>query len=338
MRPFEYARAETEAEAVELLVEYGEDSVVLAGGTDLISLMQRDVLQPRRVVDIKRVESMRGVSVSGNGIAIGALTTLEELVESPLAADYAALADVVDGIRAIQVQQSGTIAGDLCLMPNCWYFRNGYGILGRRNGESMVENGDNRYHAVFGSHGPAKFVNASRFAPALIAWRARVRIIGPESDREELIPLEYFYRTPRTEDQRLNVLRPGQLISHVLLPSASRTQSASWDVLEMEGLDWPLVAAAATLDLEGGVVRAARVVMGHVAPIPWVSDAAANAIMGYAVNDHTADAAGDAAVENATPLSHNEYKVYQAKAAVKRALLKAAGQWNPQPAEATSLV
>lgn len=327
MRPFEYANPQTEAEALDLLNDHDANTAVLAGGTDLLSLLKADVIAPpQRVVDIKNVASMQGVRQEGEGVSIGTLTTLEDALESPLLADYRSLLEVIDGHRAIQIQQMGTIGGDLCHLPNCWYFRNGYGLLGMENGKSLVENGDNRYHAIMGNHGPAKFVSASRFAPALLAWGAKVRIIGPAADQEELLPLEYFYITPKSPVQGVTVLKPGQLISHVWLPAARGQHSAVYEVLASEGLDWPLAAAAVALDIEGDLVRKARIVMGHVAPIPWASHEAASLVLGKTIDAETAEMAAATAVAGATPLSGNDYKVQLAQTAVKRALLRAVGK------------
>lgn len=326
MRPFEYAEPRSEAEAVELLNDHGADTAVLAGGTDLIRSLQQDLLAPKRVVNVKRVPSMTGIRRDNGGILIGALTTLEESLESPLLAGHRSLLDVIDGIRAIQMHQMGTIGGDLCHLPNCWYYRNGDGLLAMHNGESLVETGDNRYHAILGNRGPAKFVSASRFAPAMIAWRATVRIIGPKPDQEEWLPLDSFYVTPKTEKQRVTVLKPGQLISHVWLPNAGNYQSAAYEVLPSQGLDWPLAAAACCVDIHDGLVRDAHLVMGHVAPVPWVAREAADSLLGRPVNPETAQQAGEIAVAAATPLSHNGYKVPMAATAVKRALLRATGQ------------
>jgi xanthine dehydrogenase YagS FAD-binding subunit len=254
------------------------------------------------------------------------LTTLEDLQDEPLAAQHHGLLHVVDGVRAIQIQSMGTLGGDLCHLPNCWYFRNGYGLLAMEDGESLVASGDNRYHAIFANQGPAKFVSASRFAPALIAWGARVRVIGPQPGDEEWLPVEFFFQTPRTDSQGVTVLGDGQLVSHLWVPDAQQTRSATYDVMQLEGLDWPLASASVCLDLEGGLVRAARVVLGHVAPIPWVSHAAAEVLLGQPVTEATADLAGEAAVSGASPLSHNEYRVRLARTAVKRAILKATDQ------------
>jgi len=326
MISFEYANPTTEDEALELLNEHDADTAILAGGTDTIGLLKSDLLTPRRVVDVKNVESMQGVQQAGDGVMIGALTTLDELAAHPLLERYRSLLDVVDGIRSIQIQQSGTIAGDLCHLPNCWYFRNGYGLLGMQNGESLVETGDNRYHAILGNQGPAKYVSASRFAPALIAWGARVRIIGPEPGVEELLPLEHFYVAPKTAGQGISVLKPGQLISHIWLPAARSIRSATYEVLQLEGLDWPLASAAACVEMAGSIVSDAHITMGHVAPTPWVSNEAVRSIVGQPLNEQTADLAGQAAVAGATPLSNNDYKVQIAKTAVKRALLRAVDQ------------
>lgn len=333
MNSFEYASPRSETEAIELLNDAdlpgkGADSAVLAGGTDLVSLLQRGLVSPRRVVDLKHVKTMSGVRAVADGVLIGALTTLEEMADSPLLAPYSSLQQVIGAVHAIQIQSRGTLGGDLCHLPNCWYFRNGYGLLGFCDGKSLVEAGDNRYHAIFGNRGPAKFVSTSRFAPALVAWRARVRLIGPQPTHEEWMPLANFYVTPKVATQGVTVLKPGQLISHVWLPALGLTQSASYEVLQLRGLDWPQAAASVCLELEAGFVREARIVLGHVAPVPWIAATASRLLAGQAINEETAEAAGDAAIEGATPLSDNEYKIPMARAAVKRALLRAVGQWE----------
>jgi xanthine dehydrogenase YagS FAD-binding subunit len=324
MNPFEYATPQSEAETLELLNDHHADTAVLAGGTDLIRLLQEHLLSPQRVVDINTVASFQGVSRSDGGVLIGAMTTLEDALASPLLAGYRSVGDVIDGIHSLQIQQMGTVGGDLCHMPNCWYYRNGYGLFGMENGESLVAAGDNRYHAIIGNSGPAKFVSASRFAPAAIAWGGRVRVIGPERDQEEWLPLEYFYITPKTERQGVTVLQPGQLISHLWLPETNGVTSGTYEVLQMQGLDWPLASAAACLELSGNKIRDARIVLGHVAPVPWVARDAATAIIGRSLNEETAQLAGDVAIAGATPLSKNGYKVQLARTAVKRALLRAA--------------
>lgn len=327
MNSFEYASPRTEEEAVELLSAHGGNTAVLAGGTDLFNLLRAGCVAPERVVDIKNIDSMQGVTSISDGLMIGALTTLDEITAHPLVRPYESLVQVADAVHAIQIQAMGTLGGDLCHLPNCWYYRNGYGLLGQKDGQSLPAEGRNEFHAVFGNRGPAKFVSASRFAPALIAWGAKARIVGPEPGQVGIMPLEYFFVAPKSENQGVTVLQPGQLLTHVILPEAAENiASASYEVLQLEGLDWPLGAAGVWLEMSSSIVERARVVLGHVAPTPWVSLDAAEALVGLAVDERSAQAAGDAAVLRATPLSENDYKVQIARTAVKRAILRAAGQ------------
>jgi len=326
MKNFEYAAPQTEAEAVDLLNDHLQETSILAGGTDLISLMQRDVCAPKRVVDIKQVETMQGITPVDGGYSIGALTSLEDLYDHPLMADYHSLLHVVEETKAIQIQSMGTLGGDLCHLPNCWYYRNGYGLFGEENNRSLVEAGENRYHAILGNAGAAKYVSASRFAPALLAWNSKVRVIGPEPDLEAWIPLDQFYRTPQQEADGITLLKPGQLLTHIWIPSTTNQKSASYEVLQLNGLDWPLAAASSCLQMDGDIVQAARICLGHVAPTPWLAEIAADSLVGQVVNEQTATEAADIALAEATPLSDNDYKVQIAHTAVKRSILRAVGQ------------
>ena len=220
MRPFEYASPRTQEEAVELLNDHQANTAVLAGGTDLINLMKQDLLAPERVVDIKNIDSLKTVSADGEGVLVGSLVTLEDMKDNPLLADYRSLIDVVDGVKSIQIQSMGTAGRRFVPSAQLLVLPQRIRAVGQENGESLVAAGDNRYHAIFGNAGPAKFVSATRFGPAMIAWGAKVRIAGPEPDQVTLLPLEYFYVTPKTAKQGVTVLSPGQMITHLWLPPA----------------------------------------------------------------------------------------------------------------------
>ena len=325
MRAFEYANPTSVQDAVRLLGSNEGESAVLAGGTDLLSLMKDYVVTPGRLVNIKSIEDLQGVSYdSDNGLSIGAVVTLDELAaQDSVQTHYPALIQALDGIRSAQIQAAGTVGGDLCQRPRCWYFRRGFGLLAQMNGKSMVADGDNRYHAILGNGGPAQFVNASSLAPALIALGAKVAIQGVSGSRE--IALGDFFQTPGSQGERENVLAPNEILTRIVVPAASGTQNATYEVREKEALDWPLTAASVAVTSNGGGVKTARVVLGHVAPVPWVSEKAAMALQGKAVTRESAEAAGDAAVEGARALSRNKYKIQLARVAVKRAVLRAAG-------------
>jgi xanthine dehydrogenase YagS FAD-binding subunit len=324
MKNFEYASPTTEAEVLEHLRDWPGETELLAGGTDLVGLMQKMVITPKRVVNLLDVPSFRDVEeLDGGVVSVGATVTLDIMLVHPYLNPYPALRHAIDGIASMQIQCQGTLGGEVLQRPQCWYFRDNRGLLAA--GGKLAEQGENRFHAIFGNEGAAKFVSASRLAPALIALGANARVIGPEATDEQFVPVEKLFRVPRHEGERENTLAAGQLVTHILLPPADGIANATYEVRHGEGPDYPLTAAAAALRIEGGIVREARIVLGHVAPTPWISAEAAAALVGKSVNAETAEEAGAAAIATATPLSGNEYKVQLAKVAVKRAILRAAG-------------
>lgn len=327
MQAFEYANPGTLREAVNLLPAAWGETEVLAGGTDLLSLMKNYVVSPKRVVDLKNVKELQGISDQRSAVRIGALVTLQELMDSELIrTSFPSLATAAEGVSSMQVRNRGTVGGDLCQRPRCWYFRSGFGLLAKDGqGKSLVPEGDNRYHAILGNGGPAYFVNASSLAPALIALEASVKLVGPRGERT--VALAEFYRAPARDGEREHVLQPSEIVSEVVIPAGSRgRRNATYEVRQREMLDWPLATASVALDLNGANVRQARIVLGHVAPVPWRAVEAERALAGQPVNEETATRAGETAVGGARPLSGNAYKVQLARVVVKRALLAAVGR------------
>ncbi len=323
MKSFDYAEPRTESEVVALLSEHAGRAEVLAGGTDLVGLMKKMIIKPDLVVNIMEVESLQSLGPQQDGsFSIGAAVTLDDLLAHPYLENYPAISDAILGINSMQLQAQGTIGGEICQKPRCWYYRNGQGLLDQ---ESQVSEGDNRLHAILGNQGPAKFVSSSRIGPALIALDAQLRIVGP-GDQQHFVPVADFFVTPRHADQRETTLGADQLLTHILLPARDNSFNATYEVRHGEGPDYPLAAAAASLEIStSGRVEDALVVLGQVAPTPWISHEAAQTLVGSTLNESLAEAAGDAAVLQATPLSDNEYKVQLARVAVKRAILRAAG-------------
>ena len=324
MRGFEYATPETKEQAVSLLGANWGQTEILAGGTDLLALMKDDVVAPKRLVNIKEIKDLKGVSSGAQGLRIGALTTLGDLADNAnVVKDYPALADALNEAASPQIRNLATLAGNLCQRPRCWYFRNGLGLLPKsEDGKDLVAEGENRYHAILGNDGSAKFVSPSTVVPALIAYRATVRVVGPKGRRE--IPLEKFYVIPTSEAEREHDLRPNEIVTEVLVPPARGVMAAHYEIRQKAAFDWPLAVAAVALTMSGSNVESARVVMGYVAPVPWPSPEAEQALVGKSVSEDVARAAAEAALQNARPLSHNAYKVQLARVAVRRAILKAA--------------
>ncbi len=322
MERFEYASPTSTKEAVSLLAgEWGETEV-LAGGTDLISCVKDGAVRPKRLVSLKHISDLGRIKASAKELRIGATATLRELMAHDLVKQhYPALLQSADYVRSEQLRNMGTVGGELLQRPRCWYFRLGYGLLAQHDGKSLVPDGDNRYHAILGNAGPAYFVSPSMMAPILIAMKARVMLEGPAGERE--IPLEKLYATPTRPGEREHTLHPNEILTEILVPSPGSARGAVYEVRQKEAMDWPLAAAAVVLRMNGDTVSHARVVLGHVAPVPWLSPEAGQALEGKSVNEETAMAAGEAAVSKATPLSMNSYKVQLTRVAVKRAILQA---------------
>ena len=174
MRAFEYATPQTKEQAVGLLGTSWGSIAVLAGGTDLLALMKDDIEQPKRLVNIKDIKDLQGVTNNPQGLRVGALTTLGDLADNAnVLQDYPALADALNEAASPQIRNLATLGGNLCQRPRCWYFRNGFGLLPRNKvGKDLVAEGDNRYHAILGNTGAAKFVSPSTIVPVLIAYGA----------------------------------------------------------------------------------------------------------------------------------------------------------------------
>ena len=325
MQKFEYASPTTKEQAVALLGKEWGETEVIAGGTDLLSLMKDFIVTPKRVVNIKGIKDLDRVMTPRDGSArIGALATIERLIEV-MGAGYPAITQAASGITSPQIRNMGTVGGDLCQRPRCWYYRAGFGLLARNErGEPLVPNGDNRYHAILGNNGPAYFVNPSSLAPAFIALNAEITIFGPGGERK--VPVEKFFVAPKSENEREYDLKPNEIITGIFVPRTLGIRNATYEVRQKESLDWPLAAASVAITPDANkTVKAARIVLGHVAPVPWFAKEASEFLAGKTINEDVAAEAGKIAVANAKPMSGNAYKVQLARVAVKRAILQAAG-------------
>jgi xanthine dehydrogenase YagS FAD-binding subunit len=326
MHSFEYASPATADQAVKLLAAMPGRAVALAGGSDLLGLMKEGVETPERLVSLKAIRELRGIRYAPEtGFRIGALVTVSELAaDAALRWELPALSDAAGRVAGPQIRNVATVGGNLCQRPRCWYFRNGFGLLPQRDGKSMVVEGDNRYHAILGNEGAAAFVTPSTLAPLLIALDARVALRGPNGDRQ--IPLERFYRIPVAAGQREHDLAPGELVTEVTVGPAAGRRIASYEVRQRQSLDWSLATASVALEMDGAQVKRGRVVLGQVAPMPWVAVDAERYLQGKAVDAGVIREASEAAVHGAKAFSRNGYKIQLARVAVQRALRAAVGR------------
>jgi len=323
MDNFSYIRPATLREATAQLGKEHGRIAVIAGGTDLLGEMKDNLAVPERLVSIRHLAELQGVRASGSGLRIGAATLLVDIVENPIVQERTPLLAMAAGkIGTPQIRNMGTIGGNLCQRPRCWYYRNNFPCFKHGGNTCFSAAGENDYHAIL-QGGPSFIVHPSDAAPALVALGATARISA--GSRERTVPMDKFFVTPREDVRRENVLLPNEILTGIDVPNAPAGSKAVY-VKEMvrEVWDFALCSVAAMVTVKDGLVTDARIVLGGVAPVPYRAAKAEAALTGKPLNEANAAAAGVAAVDGARPLAKNAYKVPLTQAVVKRALLSLA--------------
>jgi xanthine dehydrogenase YagS FAD-binding subunit len=285
--------------------------------------MKDNLLAPERLVHIKHLRELQGIRAGNAGLRIGAATLLADIVESPMVQQQTPLLAMAAGkVGTPQIRNMGTIGGNLCQRPRCWYFRNNYPCFKHGGNTCFSATGENEFHAIL-EGGPSYIVHPSDTAPALVALGASVRILG--GGRERTVPLDKFFVSPKQDPRRENILQPHEILTEVEVPNAPAGAKAVY-VKEMvrETWDFAMCSVAAMLTIKDGVVQDARIVLGGVAPFPYRAVKAEAALQGKRLDEASAAAAGESAVDGARPLAKNAYKVPLTQAVVKRALLSLA--------------
>ena len=305
---FSYIRAASLDEAIRYLSQDG--ARVCAGGTDLLGCLRDGVFETSTVVSLNRLRELRDISgTPDGGLRIGALVTIADIARHPvIKARYSALAMAASEVASPQLRNQGTIGGNLCQKPRCWYYRGDFNCL-RKGGETCyAAEGENQFHCIFGSDDQCFIVHPSDTAPALAALGARVQIFGPQGER--FVPAESFHVLPAEDVQRETVLESGEIVTGVLLPAPPAGLRSSYrKVRTRRSWDFALAGLALALQLDGRRVVNGRVVAGGAAPAPWRSRAVEDVIRGRIIDDDLIAAAADALVEGAEPLQNNQYKI-----------------------------
>jgi xanthine dehydrogenase YagS FAD-binding subunit len=323
MKPFAYVNPANEKEAVAALSKEYEKSLPIGGGQDLLARMKDYVTQPDRLVNVKNLDAT--VTRVGGGLRIGSAMKMVDVAEHPeIGRLYPPVAAAAIEVGTPQIRNQGTVGGNINQRPRCWYYRNEEFICYKKGGNRcFTPQGENQFHAIFGS-GPSYIVHPSSLAVPFVAYDATFRLLGPRGERM-IKAADYFTMPTEQNVQRENVLEPDELLTHVILPAPGNVKTGHYEVRYKAAYDWPIAFATVLLAMNGSTVQSARVIMGAVAPVPWRSKDAEQALAGKPITPETAAAAAEAALTGAEPLSQNAYKVQVAKTAVERAILEAAG-------------
>ena len=324
MREFRIAEPRTTEELAALLGETEEPAVLMAGGTDLLDELKSGVEKAGLVVDLRKVEGLAGIAKEKDGLRIGAMTRVADMAANDaVTRDYPSLKEAALSLATPQLRNVGTVGGNLCQRPRCWYYRDPQVLCRKKGGYSCYAfQGRNKYHAIFGG-GSCFIVFPSDLAPALISLGAKAAIGTAKADK--VVALEQFYASPEVDVTRENVLEKGQFLKSVWVPAPKPGQKAAYVKLKERGTwDFALVSAAVAGVAAGGVLSEVTVVMGGVAPVPWRLKKAEDVLRGKPLTEALIRQAADAALADAVPMRENGYKTDLVFAALKRAVLAVA--------------
>ena len=354
MHPFEYVEVKSIDEAVALLSAQPGDTRLIAGGTDLLSEIKEGVVTPPQLVGLADIPELSLITVTDAGLSIGAMTTIAEVAAHPVVrASYAALAEAAAGLATPQIRNVGTLGGNLCQRPRCWYYRHPLTNCLKKGGDRCFAlAGNSKYLCVTGGE-RCYIVHPSDTAVALTALDAALEIAGPTGLRT--VPIEQFFIGPGQDVIRENILAPGELVTRVYLPkplpsvplpvregvSPDQGEAAELPFLRGKGLrrslylkarereagDFALVSVAAVVSLEDSTIRHAAVVLGGVAPTPYRAQPVEDYLRGKPIAEVDPAVAGSIALPDARPMTDNSYKVVLAANLVKRAVTRLLGIW-----------
>jgi len=308
MKNFELAEPRTLDQLIAYLAKEKRRVSLMAGGTDLLGEIKEGTVEPDVVVDLRTIPDLAYIKKEKDAVRIGALTTVADLAENPvIAQDYPVLKQAVEVIGSPQLRNMGTVGGNLCQRPRCWYYRD-VDVVCRKKGGSkcFAYKGRNKYHAIIGG-GMCYIVYPSDLAPALIALDTMVAISSPRG--QKTIPLADFYALPSVNVHKENVLEPDEVLREVRIPPATKDDRSAYNkFIERGSWDFAVVSAAVKGTVSGKIFKDIRIVLGGIAPVPWRLQKAEEAIKGKKLSEEAVRVAAREALQDAKPLEENGYK------------------------------
>ncbi len=321
---FSYVRPATIDQAVSHL-QTG-DAAVHAGGTDLLGCLRERIIGSSKIVSISGLQGLADIKeTQDGGISIGAMTTISDIASSPLILKkYPGLAQGASEVASPQLRNQGTLGGNLCQKPRCWYYRGEFHCLRKGGNKCFAMNGENQFHAIFGHDHICAITHPSDTAPALVALGASVKVVGPKGKRS--LPVEGLYVLPADDVQAETVLQQGEIITGIVVPAPPRGLYSSYrKIRARRAWDFALAGVALALIMNGDQVAQANIVLSGAAPVPWRSTEAEQVLTGKSLSPETIGKAARAAVATATPLDKNGYKVDMFHGVLIEELSKAGG-------------
>jgi xanthine dehydrogenase YagS FAD-binding subunit len=321
MPAFQLYQPNSVADAQRLLEQNGQDALVLAGGLDSMDWLKDRIRKPKALVDLGGINELKGIRETENGIEIGSMTTLTEVAENPTIREkYSLLSQAAELVASPQIRNQGTIGGNVSQDTRCWYYRAGWPCY-RAGGNICYADtpvGRNREHAILHAE-RCVAVNPSDTAPVCIALDAKFVVMTPKG--EQVIDAEDYFVGPDLDITRMNILRPGYLLTTIRIPSAWSGADFYFEKLRDRNVwDFPIMNVASAMKSSGGTIHDVRIAVNAVAARPLRLKNVEDSVRGKSRNASTGEAAGKLAVQGAVPLQFNAYKIPLMRNLVKRAI------------------
>lgn len=299
------------------------NAYIHAGGTDLLGCLRENIIQTQKIVSLSAIKELKGIrKTADGGLKIGAMTPLTAIATHPFIQErYAVLAQAARSVGSPQLRNQGTIGGNLCQKPRCWYYRGEFECLRKGGYTCFAESGENQFHCIFGSGGICFIVHPSDTAPALKSLNAVLHIQGSKGRRK--VSIDDFFVLPEDDYTRETILGPDEILTEIDIPATPEGfRSAYRKIRARQSWDFALAGSALAFRFDGDIVVDGRIVLSGAAPIPWRSEKTENAIKNKKIDAETIENASNAIVADAEPLEKNAYKLPMFQGMIQEELRK----------------
>ncbi len=318
MNNFEYISPSSIKEASSKYKKTKTPVAFMSGGTDLLGMIKYGQINPDRVINLKKIAGLDKIeNIAGKGLKIGAMTKLSRIADNKIIREkYTALSDAALKVAAPQIRNMATLGGNICQRPRCWYYRENFDCIRNNGGECFAYEGENKFHCIIGG-GPCYIVHPSDTAVALLALGAEFIIFA--EGKEKIVKAENFFILPEDDPLKENILEPGDVLTHIIIPESPDAKSGYLKIMERGSWDFALVSVAVSLNITGKTIKSGKAVFGGLAPAPWIEKSISLENLG--LEESNIDKRTENAFAGAEVLTKNGYKVQMAKNALKKLLL-----------------
>lgn len=321
MKSFEYMQPESIKSASKQLIK-NNNSLPYAGGTDLLGLLKDEIYSPSQLINLKNIPDLDYIIDDGkDGIRIGALTKLSTIENNNIIKEnFTVLFDSITELATPQLRNVGTIGGNICQRPRCFYFRDEYDCIRKGGDTCYAVTGNNKYHCIVGGD-PCYIVHPSDTAVALLSLDAKIKIFTPKG--EKIISIDDFFVLPSVDDTKENILNDGELLLEIIIPKSKKNINSKYIKVKERGTwDFALVSIAGTFELKNDVILNGKIAFGGVAPIPWQEKMVNDAIIGMKINKKNISSLSKLAFMKTDTLEMNTYKIPLARNLITKLFLE----------------